>query len=606
MERFTAMDVAADRLVDAGDALDGLVLGHEICRTDQSRAAAREIWKQGITTATFFLRGPVGIASTAAASVLSEMKPGESPQDATIDGALGLAKGLGTRAVFCFTAKLDPSMRLLPIEYNLPARAVTAGIGCRAINTAFTRDTWNDCRNGQADLASGAQKVSAAVFDPRLLCMDVAAMGIASGFSRSANVLSRGELSRSPMMSTSVTGAGFGFSSGAGSEVLRQDAAHENFDIAKTVRSGFTGAAIGGIAAIPGGLQAESEAVSMYNAMNMGKPVQSVPNWRRAASEGSNWQAHFEPRIQFRKVPALARNADEHDHLALPVEDVSLLANQQRLQFVRTSTEPVDSVRPGWSAKVPDYADFKSQAITSHLELHRIYKAQGHDAEIHVPERHYRSLEPELNARLQNEAGKTPALPGGIRSATPADMVDLLDGLPNSRLVRGVYLYGHDHPDNAWQGGHYTADANSAGYIRFFNPKVVDRLRTTMNHEWSHLVHYRFPEQFETFKKANRVEDGLGKGYNAREYARTDDMENFAVHMGEKLMHPDPYHLLEIAEQAPLRTAVLSHALRRTVDDLTPAEQSKFLPQYRARIDFVSKRVIPKLKSTWCKETRAD
>jgi hypothetical protein len=592
MERFTAMDAATDKLVDACDALDGLVLGHEICRTDQSRAAAREIWKQGITTATFFLRGPVGIVSTAAASVLSEMKPGESPQDATIDGALGLAKGLGTRAVFCFTAKVDPSMRLLPIEYNLPARAVTAGAGCRAINTAFTRDTWNDCKNGQADLVSGAQKVSAAVFDPRLLCMDVAAMGVASGFSRSANVLTRGELSRSPMMSTSVTGAGFGFSSGAAGEVFRQDAAHEKFDIGKTVRSGFTGAAIGGIAAIPGGLQAESEAVSMYNAMNMGKPVQSVPNWRRAATEAMKSESYSHPRAQFKQVPALARNAAEHQDLALPIECPPLAENQQRLQFLRVYTEPVESVRAGWSAKVHEYADFKSRAIVSHLELHRIYKAQGHDAEIHIPERHYRSLQQEERI--------------GIPRATPADMVDLLDGLPNSRLVRGIYMYGHDHPDNAWQGGYYTADANNAGYIRFFNPKVADRLRTTMNHEWSHLVHYRFPEQFETFKKANRVEDGLGNGYNAREYAKTDDMENFAVHMGEKLMHPDPYHLLEIAEQAPLRTAVLSHALRRTVDDLTPAEQSKFLSQYRARINFVSKRVIPKLKSTLYKETRGD
>jgi hypothetical protein len=324
--------------------------------------------------------------------------------------------------------------------------------------------------------------------------------------------------------------------------------------------------------------------------------VDVVPDWRRLRDEPrptqqqQNWL-----QLPIKRIPSTASDGIGSPDLALNVQPSSFHSLFTRLKFERIENDLVPRVRAEWKQDPSaTWKQFFQRGINLVNEQHYVYTAKGHNSEIWVQTSNEKSMELSIDARL----GVVPEnKPAHGHPLAPADIVEFLDGLPNSRLVKRVSLYEQEHHDNSWQGGYYTADAVD-GKIRFFAQRALERVRLTMNHEWAHLVHDKFPDSFDVFKTANKMERGLTDGYSARPYAKTNDHENFAVHMGEKLIHPNPAHMLEVAEQAPARTAALTVALRKTLTELAPAESCKFRSQYEAREKFLTDRVIPRLRSS--------
>src|SRR5262249_28072992 len=81
--------------------------------------------------------------------------------------------------------------------------------------------------------------------------------GAAHGLLRGANSATLGRIDKSPLLTTILTGTTFGLSSGATSEILRQNATGEQFDLSKIVKRSLIQGALDTAAAAPGGVQAD-------------------------------------------------------------------------------------------------------------------------------------------------------------------------------------------------------------------------------------------------------------------------------------------------------------------------------------------------------------
>ena len=231
---------------------------------------AEPFLKEGIKTAAMFMRGRIGLAATVAACALDECKLTDKPQEQATDLALGSLKGLGLKLMFSKTGQLDAAMKLVPMEYNLPARAAVMGLASRTIDVGLSRSTWVDASNSKFDAGRSAQIVGSQILNPVALSTDVAAFAVSGGLLKGGNFLSNGAIGRSPLLSTIVVGSGFGISAGGSAELIRQNQANEHLDLGKVASHAFIQGAVDAVAAVPGGKQADCEATRIFSSMSLG------------------------------------------------------------------------------------------------------------------------------------------------------------------------------------------------------------------------------------------------------------------------------------------------------------------------------------------------
>jgi hypothetical protein len=201
-----------------------------------------------IKTGFLFLGGNIGLAGTMASYALDQARPSDSLKTQLLDGTLGAAKGGLLKGTFSALGRT---------QAGIAAKGIGLGMASRALDSTLTRETYYDAKTGQYSAEHGLTSAARTVFDTKAMAVDVAVFGLAHGLSKGANFASGGVIERSPMLSTMLTGTTFGFSSGATSEILRQQGTGESFDMRKVMIRGGLQAAVNTVAAIPGGIQAD-------------------------------------------------------------------------------------------------------------------------------------------------------------------------------------------------------------------------------------------------------------------------------------------------------------------------------------------------------------
>jgi hypothetical protein len=581
------------------------------------RQKTAECLKEGVKTAAHFLRGKGGLWSAVGLYVLDECKLADTPHAQACDAALGAAKGAAMQAIFRHGGHVDPCMRLVPTAVNLPLRASAIGAAARITSAGLTRSTWLDTTGTRMDAGNGVQNVVSAALNPVALCVDVATFGASAGLTKGLNKLTDGAMSSSPLLATVAIGGGVGFSTGAAQEAIRQRQAGEHVDLARIAGCGLVQGAFDAAGAVPGGKQAEREALRIYNSLNISpEPARSVPAWRMGKPSGAGVLAESESSATTGRsddcffacgqAPVrMIEPRDESAHrqrldIALPPE-LPTAAKLSRLTSSSLRMEFIERARDAGKGNGRCLAAGPGQTVTTQREPVRVYAISGHDCELMIPEEYARKLEPVRRQRIRIDDGgePTPARQLGsemdlehLLRALPEDIVPVVDGLPNSKLIGRINVFGHRYPYD--QPGQVTLGTARDRKINLYRPGNDSEMRSTTNHEWAHLLHQQRPNLLNRYRAAVDVEDGLSAtSYNARKYARTNERENWAVHLGEEMLDPAAARMLEFGRYAPLRISVLGRALKVSITEGPQAETSLFRKQFEARANFIEERFVP-------------
>lgn len=203
-----------------------------------------------VKTALLFMpmTGKLGKAATVATGLvygLSEIDSREGPSLENLGrGAMGLAKGLGTRYAM---AKIGAAE-----SFNFAARGVTMGLAARAIDAGFSPGNYFD-HAGKFSLSTAADRMEHVLLDNKALGMDYMVLGLAHIPPSFANRLS-GASFADPLVKNMQMGACFGLASGTMTELDRQQKSRESFDGLKLAWSALSKGGLDALAAAPGGL----------------------------------------------------------------------------------------------------------------------------------------------------------------------------------------------------------------------------------------------------------------------------------------------------------------------------------------------------------------
>lgn len=222
-----------------------------ISRDQSALDTDAEITKYGsgiVETAGLFISGKKGIALTAAAFAAGTAKPADPVSTRAVDMALGVTKGLTTRAVFGAVGKSG---------MDIPTKALAMGGSSRFTDSLFTRQTYLDPTNGSLDISGAAGRVISSTLKPEAMATDLLVFGVGQGAMSSRMVKQFAE--KSALTATVASAATFGFAGGGSEEVSRQIATGQ-FDLNKIIGRGIARSATDAIAAIPGGIQGNRNA----------------------------------------------------------------------------------------------------------------------------------------------------------------------------------------------------------------------------------------------------------------------------------------------------------------------------------------------------------
>ncbi len=199
----------------------------------------------------------------------------------------------------------------------------------------------------------------------------------------------------------------------------------------------------------------------------------------------------------------------------------------------------------------------------------------------------------------------------------PEDVLKLMDYAPNPTLIKEVTIYDRPDYQNAFHaynldkpGFAAAADARPGGGMHFYQ---ADRGSTTVEtffHEWSHLAKWSSPELGRFFDMATAVDrigfqtdhratrqarettanhpDVMREGiYFPREYAATNQEENWAVAFGDHIMTGDADLMHMYVEQAPVRALVMSSSLEAQLKYYAGADTNRYLDNFKERVRYI-------------------
>lgn len=178
-------------------------------------------------------------------------------------------------------------------------------------------------------------------------------------------------------------------------------------------------------------------------------------------------------------------------------------------------------------------------------------------------------------AKIIDARVKLTSIPAN-RRALPEDFIQAVQSLPNPGMVKELVLmdepYYRDVYKEKGDGNSMpaAANANEEGRIVFFEADntlakgstASSKIHEFLTHEWAHLVKFKFKEVSSLFNEAAEIETGFySRDYAKRQYPDHPELrhhENFAVHLGENLMMPDADNFFAVAHHAPIRTTLMA------------------------------------------------
>jgi hypothetical protein len=289
-------------------------------------------------------------------------------------------------------------------------------------------------------------------------------------------------------------------------------------------------------------------------------------------------------------------------------------------QYMTVETRSISFTPEGREGLVghKEWSDFENWGVDSREVPVNVYRFPGIEAEIVVPSDYAKILDQVRQGRLNSNEPNSHAAPAdGIafvphdQRILPEEIAQLLIQLPNSDIVKSVELLDHADPWNlknnhdqlvqARENGEALperdfvaladADGQGLGRIRFYNSTSNHpaQMQETMSHEWAHLV-----EQNEAYKAFENAEDLERNGFYARDYARKNASENWAVHLGEEFLARDGEGFADLPEKAPARTLVMAKALRNMLEqrkDNPSPKHDEFLKRVNAAESIATQRL---------------
>jgi len=302
------------------------------------------------------------------------------------------------------------------------------------------------------------------------------------------------------------------------------------------------------------------------------------------------------------KSESLRQGIETHlESIIFEAEDQSLADLRKRLRVqgkhVAHATLPESTSSDTGHSPVGD----SLQDWGEQVHPDRIYEVDGHATVIIVPEDYAIELDLACQVRLEIEAGASKLdspLPtiGMLTRALPEHFVAALDCIPDSSLIQRLRLFNHPCPaekEHRRMSGDPSmvvlAAAFPSGDVAFYRCERTSDLRSSLTHEWAHLVKYRCPLESEMFRLAEELEKF---GYHARDRAFVNNEENFAVHLGEEFLHRDFACFQRLAENAPVRTMVIGQALDRVFQRTCP--RSPACKAAMGRVEWVRDHVRPR------------
>lgn len=577
------------------------------------RESARDYLKEGLKTAAMFMRGKTGLVGTIATQALDEWKPQDTKHQ-FLDLGLGATKGAALTYVFRKTAMVDAAIKYTPSICKVPLQSAVFGLLSRVPTVGLSRSTWVD----ENDKFNAQRTGNILLASTTSIGTDIIAGIVTHGLLKGVNHATGDAVANSPMLSTILTGTGYGMSNGAAMEIARQQEKQEhfdlrNFDYAKVAQSALLQGAIDSVAAIPGGHQAEREALSRYNNMVAGEKVTKVPSFKKAKnqSEVSTAPHVSESKRGIDRCSMCLDTKQAKETTITPVPEVSTAEKFNRFSKQYSSR------------RLKDFYDPETNDVLTKPHSFTVYLSKQHNLSIAVPTEFNKNLKLVRELRIRTENRERNGNQFDLRDlqlamkadkhltkALPEDLLPHFDALPNSTLIKKVYLLDEISPwDIKFPNDYFgpaAAEAKPGGEILYYkSPNDSKFLRLLTNHEFGHMVHLKFPEASEAYLAACTLENALVDPKllrNAREYSTKDEFENFAVHFGEELLDPSPERFLRAVEYAPIRMAVLAKALKSVLTEIPQAEISLYRDQFLARAELLEKTLVPQIVDRMFKE----
>lgn len=189
-----------------------------------------------VKTVPIFMGGRAALPAMALAYMSDEAKYGDTTEHQFIDAGLGLAKGTIMKASFSsFTANgLTPGVS-----------GAKLGILNRATDSLFTRENYYD-QSQNFSLYTGLKRSASVTLNPGSLAVDVAAFGVNDILYSKMFNASRGMSAYRPALTSTMSAATMGFTSGFGNELDRQLREDSKVDFGTllrkaTLQGGFDG-----------------------------------------------------------------------------------------------------------------------------------------------------------------------------------------------------------------------------------------------------------------------------------------------------------------------------------------------------------------------------
>jgi hypothetical protein len=251
-----------------------------------------------------------------------------------------------------------------------------------------------------------------------------------------------------------------------------------------------------------------------------------------------------------------------------------------------------------------NYANYYQRFVNNTPTDVRIYTMKDSGITISVPEdlaKQYdevRSLRMQAagsnNAEARAEAAQKLSKHTHGTAVLPEEVATIINNLPNRRKVTHIQLLDSRAPYDRLHGKLFDADAiPGIGQIRFFNGnKNPHSVFDTTSHEWAHMTQEGSTlSSFNAFRDAEKIETG----FHSRNYAKTNEMEDFAVHFGEGVLSPDPAQFRFVVDRAPLRSVAIAEALRSELAAAQAAGMSSaYTKQLAERLVYIDNHVMPK------------
>ncbi len=237
----------------------------------------------------------------------------------------------------------------------------------------------------------------------------------------------------------------------------------------------------------------------------------------------------------------------------------------------------------------------------------RVYRSPGLKTEVIVPEDYALKLdrvnELKQQAKLEGTAGylasRTLAEPQWAELAermTPQDVFGHLQMTPRPSRFQRIVITDQRNPYDAWYASQHrqpgfrsAADSVfSLGETTWYGRERGPGMVNDMLHEWVHHEQKANPLDTAVFQIASRLENQSWP----RDYARAPE-ENFAITLGEHVLHPEGAKVSELVANAPLRAAALGHGLQMMLQEVPLGERGLLHDQLATRAELLSSQASP-------------